>query len=92
MSGRANGRLLVLISALDGDVVLVVLVDKLRTVCVCFVGSGGTAVASKAIDGVGWQRNDLCPEGFRLCRAEVEAAERRIAKPNAAARFIEHVS
>lgn len=66
MSGRANGRLLVLISTFDGDVTLVVLVVKLRTVCVCFVGSGGTAVASKAIDGVGWQRNDLCPKGYRL--------------------------
>ena len=66
MSGRANGRLLVLISTLDGDVALVVLVVKPRTVCVCFVGSGGMAVASKAADGVGWQRNDLCPGGYRL--------------------------
>ena len=66
MSGRANGRLLVLISTFDGDVALVVLVVKLRTVCVCLAGSGGTAVASKAIDGVGWQRNGLCPKGYRL--------------------------
>ena len=82
-----------LISTLDGEVVLVVSVVKLRPICVCFVGSGGMAVASKATVGVERQKNGLCADEYCcLCRAERETAVRRIAKPNAAARFIEHVS
>ena len=92
MSGIANGRLLVLTSTLDGESILVVqMLVTPRPDFVCFVvGSGGIAVAGKATGGFERQRNGLCVGKYRLCRAG--AAVRRRAKPNAAARFIEHFS